>query len=375
MKFARYLQDTQTPEWKRAYIDYRGLKKRITAIRKIQQGLELTDADSPLESTDDLPLDAARASDDHPRTERDLPYGSRERGASRISLPRERSQTLRLSEDENNPSNFVPPTSTVANGRTRSSTRGRRPSFAQGISIPSFRRGRGKSVSSRLNGSQSRPSNPLTSLPLHELLAELSPSELTFFTLLDSELDKVETFYVSREKEMLTRGKMLQEQLAELSDHRKLVLESHPKAPWSSALASTIRSKLKVEIKANAEATVQESKGESTGHDSGVDQQSGKLTTISRVPSLINMRIFSSNSNKDKDKDEDSSSTDGVKENVGKRGVPLSSDPDYYVYAKKKLKKAVLEHYRGAEVLHNYRILNITGFRKALKKFEKVTKV
>jgi len=29
----------------------------------------------------------------------------------------------------------------------------------------------------------------------------------------------------------------------------------------------------------------------------------------------------------------------------------------------------------GLEVLHNYRVLNITGFRKALKKFEKVTKV
>ncbi|KAH7873710.1 uncharacterized protein C8R40DRAFT_353066 [Lentinula edodes] len=29
MKFAKYLQQTQTPEWKRAYIDYRGLKKKI----------------------------------------------------------------------------------------------------------------------------------------------------------------------------------------------------------------------------------------------------------------------------------------------------------------------------------------------------------
>ncbi|KAH9976772.1 hypothetical protein BGW80DRAFT_1290389 [Lactifluus volemus] len=34
MKFARYLDNAQAPEWKRAYIDYRGLKKRITAIRQ-----------------------------------------------------------------------------------------------------------------------------------------------------------------------------------------------------------------------------------------------------------------------------------------------------------------------------------------------------
>ncbi|KIK56662.1 hypothetical protein GYMLUDRAFT_780606 [Collybiopsis luxurians FD-317 M1] len=29
MKFAKYLSQTQTPEWKKAYIDYRGLKKKI----------------------------------------------------------------------------------------------------------------------------------------------------------------------------------------------------------------------------------------------------------------------------------------------------------------------------------------------------------
>ena len=67
-------------------------------------------------------------------------------------------------------------------------------------------------------------------------------------------------------------------------------------------------------------------------------------------------------------------------------------DPDEYQHAKKRLKKAVLEHYRALQMLHNYRvtvyfvaeivypltrhqILNVTGFRKALKKFEKVTRV
>ncbi|KAG5646759.1 hypothetical protein DXG03_002445 [Asterophora parasitica] len=60
---------------------------------------------------------------------------------------------------------------------------------------------------------------------------------------------------------------------------------------------------------------------------------------------------------------------------AGGRRMGLSSDPEDYIYAKKKLKKAVLEHYRGLEMLHNYRILNLTGFRKALKKFEKCTKI
>ncbi|OBZ67468.1 Phosphate transporter PHO1 [Grifola frondosa] len=50
-------------------------------------------------------------------------------------------------------------------------------------------------------------------------------------------------------------------------------------------------------------------------------------------------------------------------------------DPDEYQHAKKQLKKAVLECYRGLEVLSNYRTLNLIGFRKALKKFEKVTNI
>ncbi|KAJ8503472.1 hypothetical protein ONZ45_g10826 [Pleurotus djamor] len=56
-------------------------------------------------------------------------------------------------------------------------------------------------------------------------------------------------------------------------------------------------------------------------------------------------------------------------------GTPRELDPEEYHHAKKKLKRAVIEHYRGLEALKNYRILNITGFRKALKKFEKFTRI
>lgn len=40
--------------------------------------------------------------------------------------------------------------------------------------------------------------------------------------MLDAQLDKVESFYIAREKEMLDRTYMLQVQLNELNDHRKL---------------------------------------------------------------------------------------------------------------------------------------------------------
>jgi hypothetical protein len=73
--------------------------------------------------------------------------------------------------------------------------------------------------------------------------------------------------------------------------------------------------------------------------------------------------------------EEDAPGADNDEDSNPPRALPLSADPDSYLYAKRKLKKAVSEHYKGLEVLHNYRVLNITGFRKALKKFEKVTRI
>ncbi|KAF8430870.1 EXS family-domain-containing protein, partial [Boletus edulis BED1] len=50
-------------------------------------------------------------------------------------------------------------------------------------------------------------------------------------------------------------------------------------------------------------------------------------------------------------------------------------DPHEYQHAKRRLRNAVTEHYRGLEVLNQYRILNLAGFRKVLKKYERVTKI
>ena len=80
-------------------------------------------------------------------------------------------------------------------------------------------------------GSASRRTDPLAALPLHELLNQLSPYEVSFFIMLDAQLDKVESFYVAREKEMLARGHMLKNQLNELHDHRKLFLVSFSFVP------------------------------------------------------------------------------------------------------------------------------------------------
>ena len=72
-------------------------------------------------------------------------------------------------------------------------------------------------------GHHHRTPQPFTAPATYsELLPLLSPIELNFFKLLDAELEKVESFYLDREKEMQERTVLLREQLNELNDHRKL---------------------------------------------------------------------------------------------------------------------------------------------------------
>ena len=69
-----------------------------------------------------------------------------------------------------------------------------------------------------------RVPEPFTSAPSYAvLLTLLSPSELQFFYMLDTERQKIEEFYLAREKELQDRTAQLRGQLNELTDHRKLL--------------------------------------------------------------------------------------------------------------------------------------------------------
>ncbi|KAL1712537.1 hypothetical protein EV715DRAFT_213493 [Schizophyllum commune] len=69
-----------------------------------------------------------------------------------------------------------------------------------------------------------RVPEPFTSAPSYAvLLTLLSPSELQFFYMLDTERQKIEEFYLAREKELQDRTAQLRSQLNELIDHRKLI--------------------------------------------------------------------------------------------------------------------------------------------------------
>ncbi|KAI6110985.1 EXS family-domain-containing protein [Pisolithus croceorrhizus] len=168
---------------------------------------------------------------------------------------------------------------------------------------------------------------------LSQLLQQLSPAQRKFFKLLDADLERVESFFLEREKEAEERHDKLREQLDELVAHRQRIYDILP----------------------SSNSRVLSKKGCFIHH---YERNSTDLRAAEKSSSV--------------------SGRSGCPTTVGKQtseSTKVTLDPREYQVAKKKLKKAVVEHYRGLEVLNNYRVLNLVGFRKALKKFEKVTKL
>ncbi|KAF7360315.1 Signal transduction protein [Mycena venus] len=190
--------------------------------------------------------------------------------------------------------------------------------------------------------------HPYSELKISELYPLLSPLELAFFTTLDAELEKIEDFYVAREKEMKIHTDLLELQLNELDEHRKLFNATYPSAMGPSTSNASPIFKLKAKLVKDEEAiAAKKDKGKATAK-----KAAGKFSETATP----------------------SSPPEGSVNSTSRSGT-VQLNPDEFHNAKHQLKKAVLEHYRGLETLHNYRILNITGIRKALKKFQKVTKI
>jgi len=169
----------------------------------------------------------------------------------------------------------------------------------------------------------------------------MSPVRLAFFDKLNMELSKIESFFIEREGEARTRSCQLREQLEELKDHRRLFHDAHPdiQPPVSSFLHSF--------------------------------PGSNATKRMSRILHFSHQPAHTDDKSPVEGHDTDAAGDSGAHRLAG--GAKL--DPDEYLQARKQLKRAVSEHYHALEVLNNYRILNITGFRKVLKKFEKASGV
>ncbi|KAJ7276060.1 SPX domain-containing protein [Mycena haematopus] len=355
MKFARYLEETQTPEWKRKYIDYRLLKKRISAIRQaygpqnpVQSPVATEINQEPTIASEASITHAVSAPNPlHPTISVESTKSSLNHDSDTVDSPSpniglEASAEQRHQRPLSYRSQTVP---APVDSRQRHD-RGRTPSFTRLFSST------GSSTARRFTKLGGPKLHPFSELPLRDLMRLLSPPELAFFSTLDAELEKIEAFYVAREEEMKTRTELLALQLHELDEHRKLFDATHPSNVRTSAIDVSVFFRFKSKLVKDEEAVLAAAK------DKGKATVRKAIGHLSDTAASSNVQL-----------------TQERNANLADRPRTAQLDPDEFHSAKHKLKKAVLEHYRGLETLHNYRILNLTGIRKALKKFQKVTRI
>ncbi|CDZ97259.1 Predicted small molecule transporter [Phaffia rhodozyma] len=214
------------------------------------------------------------------------------------------------------------------------------------------------------------PSTRSPMATLDTILPTLLPQEKNFYDAIERELNKVETFYCSREDEMKERVSVIKVQMRELAEHRKIFYQYHP---TSNHLPAEYFGRVLKPI-VNIHPALA---------PSNLTQNSNR----SSYPSAINhLRQQQSNQQTNRGIAKQAISSGKEDELIdehrhnnakGQLSDPTDAeyDPELYKKYKRKLKLAVLECYKGLEVLKNYRILNVTGFRKALKKFEKASKI
>ena len=201
---------------------------------------------------------------------------------------------------------------------------------------------------------------------------ELDTKQFEFYEFLDGELGKIEKFYKMKEEEASDRLRTLRQQLHELRDQRATeiramkqgkkvkdgggVLEGLLPAPALPIAPSKSDSQSAVNGNGNGKANghshsflqpVEDAvrrKSTHIGKTSKAMQHLGSPTTPHPMP--------------------DESRQDYVRRNNPNETVP-------YRFAKRRLKLALQEFYRGLELLKSYALLNRTAFRKINKKYDK----
>ncbi|KAF5353642.1 hypothetical protein D9757_013185 [Collybiopsis confluens] len=328
----KYLQQTQS------YSDYRGLKKKI---RK--------DKDGPSTSESRIGLAEPPEPAHFAGEQAEAPSTSRARhdiamGLGELPIRRKSTFSKKTSHDPD---------------ASLSSTHSNRPLSNMKKSKDQTSRG----ILARAN-SAFRTSS--ASISLRELIPILSPQDSAFVDALDREVEKIETFYDARKREMETRTKVIKAQLTELEVHHQRFHEAQARNVNHNPLTSALHFTSK--LMAHGPALVpSSSSGSENEEDSSMSKSKRELADTEQ-------------------RGEPSRNSLDQRPSAGRDDL----NPEDYENAKKKLQKAVIEHYRSAVVVLMWTgdasklsgkpqtqstILNITGFRKALKKFEKLTRV
>jgi hypothetical protein len=199
-------------------------------------------------------------------------------------------------------------------------------------------------------------------------LSEIQSRQAEFFSWMDKELNKIESFYELKEDEASERLKVLREQLHEMRDRRlQEVIEAQ-----------------------RAKEGGQDGEDNEMSQDKGSSPNDFKATTMPRStpgwlkpiervidnvrgvpgahPGKNTRALQEMHSRSFPKKSPLNLRLDAQRDFVRK---PAPDDGVHYRFAKRKLKLALQEYYRGLELLKAYALLNRTAFRKINKKYDK----
>jgi xenotropic and polytropic retrovirus receptor 1 len=195
----------------------------------------------------------------------------------------------------------------------------------------------------------STPQSP--DVPL-EAYRELDSKQDDFFSFLDTELDKIENFYCTKEDEASNRLQVLRVQLHEMRDRRMeevLAAQNHGDGDNKDMEDHNLLPN-----------------GHSHDHGPGLLKPlEGIISLRPNVGKTTTAMTQLGSPSKPAPKDLDAR-RDYTKRNDQNQHVPYRS-------AKRKLKLALQEFYRALELLKAYALLNRTAFRKINKKYDKAT--
>ncbi|CAI7582775.1 unnamed protein product [Penicillium manginii] len=417
MKFAKELEQDLVPEWRAKYLDYKGGKKKIKAITRALQksnrnprtpsfrqpappSSHATDSLAP--SASDKNIDAATGFNSPAnlnRTPRTAPQGSRPKliprnerqplrnPGSRFSdnvgsygsilatppqvAPVSESGSFELPDPALDPEeDFVPPRPARQNVKTPSPVIARRATFdappplldndGSPDQIPPL--ARQPTAQSPDGGDLTKTSSvKRTSQLLRRVLShaevetlgrrtaldpalEVERRQDEFHAFLDGELQKIDSFYLMKEQEATDRLKVLRRQLHVMRDQRmqevmaakKTAKRSDPEEHRMNGFGKLNGARLK-------------------------DTLTGKTRFGKNSQALAQMATPNINA---RDREFIQNRRDFMRRQDPPNDVSYRS-------AKRKLKHALQEFYRGIELLKGYAYLNRTAFRKINKKYDK----